>query len=171
MNWYNYNSDEFFNSLPLASKIAYGVFALAICVLSIVALWKIFVKAGEKGWKAIIPFYNVYILFKISWETKYFWTYLILSIVIGVLSGIGAFVAETSVWGILITVAISVLSIALLCFSIILDIKLSKAFGHGVGFAIGLIFLSFIFELILAFDNSQYIGNQPDVNNESQNQQ
>lgn len=43
------------------------VFTLIICILFIVAWWKIFEKAGEAGWKSIIPFYNSYILFKIAW--------------------------------------------------------------------------------------------------------
>lgn len=43
------------------------VFTLIICILFIVAWWKIFEKAGEAGWKSIIPFYNYYILFKIAW--------------------------------------------------------------------------------------------------------
>lgn len=36
-----------------------------LAVLSIVALWFIFQKAGEPGWAAIIPFYGTYVLFKI----------------------------------------------------------------------------------------------------------
>lgn len=39
---------------------------LAIWVLAIVALWKVFEKAGYEGWKSIIPFYNAYILFEIA---------------------------------------------------------------------------------------------------------
>jgi hypothetical protein len=35
---------------------------------------------------------------------------------------------------------------------------LSKSFGHGVGFTLGLLFLSFIFIPILAFGDSKYIG-------------
>ncbi len=35
---------------------------------------------------------------------------------------------------------------------------LSKSFGYGVGFTLGLIFLSFIFIPILAFGNAKYIG-------------
>jgi hypothetical protein len=35
---------------------------------------------------------------------------------------------------------------------------LSKSFGHGVGFTIGLIFLSLIFVYILAFGSSTYRG-------------
>ncbi len=35
---------------------------------------------------------------------------------------------------------------------------LSKSFGHGVGFTLGLIFLGPIFILILGFDKSKYVG-------------
>jgi hypothetical protein len=35
---------------------------------------------------------------------------------------------------------------------------LSKSFGHGAGFTLGLIFLTLIFIPILAFGSSQYVG-------------
>ena len=35
---------------------------------------------------------------------------------------------------------------------------LSKSFGHGVGFTLGLLFLSLIFVYILAFGSSTYRG-------------
>ena len=38
-----------------------------ISVLMVIAWWKIFSKADEPGWAAIIPFYNLYVLFKITW--------------------------------------------------------------------------------------------------------
>ena len=41
---------------------------------------------------------------------------------------------------------------------IILMNDLSKSFGHGVGFTLGLIFLSLIFLYILAFGSSTYRG-------------
>ena len=28
--------------------------------------WKVFEKAGQKGWAALVPFYNAYVLFKIA---------------------------------------------------------------------------------------------------------
>lgn len=39
---------------------------------------------------------------------------------------------------------------------IIMSLQLAKVFGKGVGFAIGLIFLSFIFYPILAFSDATY---------------
>lgn len=41
---------------------------------------------------------------------------------------------------------------------IILLVKLAQAFGKGIGFAVGLFFLSIIFLAILAFDSSTYQG-------------
>lgn len=38
----------------------------AVIILIIAALWKVFTKAGEPGWAAIIPIYNLYVLLKIA---------------------------------------------------------------------------------------------------------
>ena len=46
------------------------LFLMAVCllILTIIGYWEVFCKAGEKGWKVLIPFYNEYLLFKIAWE-------------------------------------------------------------------------------------------------------
>jgi hypothetical protein len=44
-----------------------------------------------------------------------------------------------------------------LIFLLIFVHELSKAFGHGIGFTLGLIFLSIIFIPILAFGGSKYV--------------
>lgn len=41
------------------------IVALAAAVVFIAALWKVFAKAGQPGWAAIIPIYSTYILLKI----------------------------------------------------------------------------------------------------------
>ncbi|HUX85593.1 MAG TPA: DUF5684 domain-containing protein, partial [Chloroflexota bacterium] len=46
-----------------------GIFILlylAIVVVEIVAVWRLFTKAGRPGWASIIPIYNSYVLLKIS---------------------------------------------------------------------------------------------------------
>jgi len=53
-------------------------FGLILGILGVVALWKIFVKAGEPGWAAIVPFYNAYVLFKITWGNG--WLFLLMLI-------------------------------------------------------------------------------------------
>jgi hypothetical protein len=44
-------------------------------------MWKIFEKAGEAGWKSIIPIYNVYIMYKIVGMKNWFWYILIVAFV------------------------------------------------------------------------------------------
>ena len=53
---------------------------LAIAVLGIIAMWKLFEKAGEPGWASIIPFYNVYVLFKITWGNGWKFLFLLIPI-------------------------------------------------------------------------------------------
>jgi hypothetical protein len=46
-----------------------GVFTLvmmAILVFMIASMWKVFVKAGQPGWAAIVPIYNVIVLLQIT---------------------------------------------------------------------------------------------------------
>ncbi|RXR21413.1 signal peptidase I [Flavobacterium amnicola] len=46
------------------------LFILAIIVftiaINIMAMWKIFEKAGEKGWASIVPIYNIIVMLKIT---------------------------------------------------------------------------------------------------------
>jgi len=54
------------------------IFYIGIIVLMVAAMWKIFVKAGEEGWKAIIPIYNAIVLLKIVGKP---WWWLLLYLV------------------------------------------------------------------------------------------
>ena len=120
-------------------------------ILQVVAYWKIFEKAGEPGWKAIVPFYNTYTQYKFTWNTRAFWIVLIGGIVGGILQE--ATEGIPSLLGTLIVLIVAI-------FNIISLNKLAKAFGHGVGFTIGLFFLNPIFMLILGFSGDEYIGPQ-----------
>ena len=39
---------------------------LAILVLVIAGMWKVFVKAGQPGWAVLVPIYNLYVLLQIA---------------------------------------------------------------------------------------------------------
>ncbi len=39
---------------------------IAIIILLVVSMWKIFSKAGRPGWTSLIPIYNLYVLLKIA---------------------------------------------------------------------------------------------------------
>lgn len=53
-----------FAALILASIGTIVILAVGWYVLLAIAYWKIFEKAGEPGWKALIPFYNTYSQYK-----------------------------------------------------------------------------------------------------------
>ena len=107
---------------------------IAVIVLEIAALWKVFVKAGQPGWAAIIPIYNLYILLKIIGRPGWW----ILLFLLGIIPFVG--------W------------IAVLVIGIIIAIDLAKSFAKSSGFAVGLFLLNFIFIPILGFGESQYVG-------------
>ena len=42
-----------------------GIIGLVVVVVEIIAMWKVFAKAGQPGWACLIPFYNIYVWCKI----------------------------------------------------------------------------------------------------------
>jgi hypothetical protein len=50
---------------------------IVLFVLYVAAWWQIFTKAGEEGWKAIIPIYNIIVLLKIVGR-EWWWILLML---------------------------------------------------------------------------------------------
>lgn len=100
-------------------------FGVVVFFATVIASLKIFSKADEKWWKALIPIYNVYILTKISFHSG-------LLCLIYLIPGVNVI------------------------FYVIHAYKLSKVFGHGIIFALGLIFLEPLFVLILGFGRSKY---------------
>ena len=130
----------------------YMILALVWWFLQIIANWNIFTKAGEAGWKSLIPIYGDYISYKIVWQTSYFWLSFILGIVASYISS--ANLNESMFLALIVTL----LRIVLVVINIMYCIKLSRAFGHGIGFAIGLILLQPIFLLILGFGSDPYYG-------------
>lgn len=124
---YEYDYEIVSNNITGGLFAGYTIVVLALGILGIVCNWKIYAKAGQPGWGALIPIYNVYLLFKITWGNG---------------------------WYFLLTL----IPIANVVIAILTQVKLAKVFGKDGGFAVGLIFLSFIFLPILAFDKSEYVG-------------
>jgi len=101
---------------------------LAFMVVVIAGMWKTFTKAGKPGWAAIIPIYNIWVLIEIAGRPG---------------------------WWLLLILFIPVVNLIML---IIVYIDVAQAFGKGAGFAIGLVFLGFIFFPILGFGSATYKG-------------
>ena len=45
--------------------VVYLIITIAIAVLGIIAMWKIFTKAGKPGWASLIPIYNIIVMYQI----------------------------------------------------------------------------------------------------------
>ena len=110
------------------------VIGLVVAIIQLAGMWKVFTKAGEKGWKCIIPIYNLVILFRISGLSPW--------IIFGYLASIIPFVGWIVCLGITIYQCNS----------------LAKSFGKDVGYTIGLLFLPTIFYMILGFGKAEYVG-------------
>lgn len=176
-NLFNYSFSYTYNGIeevPAIVSLISSLFSLALGILMIVAMWKIFQKAGEKGWKSLIPFYNTYTLYKICWKTLWFWVYLLCSLVIIVLAfvmmwdviayatGVAGVSEETFALTILgLTGVMILLSIPVMVLQAIQCFKLSKAFGHDVGWFFGLWLVNIVFYPLLAFGDSKYVGKDP----------
>ena len=141
---------------------------IAMLVLLVIARWRLFSKAGEKGWKSLIPIYSSYVMYRIVWNAKSFVIYVVLwavSVVATLFSGQYVFLPDGQmmfvgggnfILGFISTIA----SIGVLVYMVLFAIKTALAFGKRPAFAVGLLLLPSIFTLILAFGSAKYQGPQ-----------
>ena len=45
------------------------IITMIISMFTIVCTWKCYVKMGEPGWVSIVPYYNLWVLFKHTWDS------------------------------------------------------------------------------------------------------
>lgn len=77
------------NQFPVEPWVLVALFAvqLAMMALLIAAWWRIFEKAGEPGWAAIIPIYNALVMLKIAGKPLW-WIVLMLIPLVGIVVGL-----------------------------------------------------------------------------------
>ena len=119
-------------TMPTISPVIMIIY-LAIIVVELVAMWKIYAKAGQPGWAVIVPIYNIIILLKI---------------------------VEMDWWHILIMLFVP---FAAVVYMIIIYYKLAIVFGKGSGFGVLNIFFSAITCPILGFGSAEYVGSSASV--------
>jgi len=144
------------------------IMLLAFWVLTVIAHWRMFTKAGEKGWKSIVPIYSDYVLFKLVWNTKSFWIWLglgALTVLTTALSGqyvvtMDGTVIVSATSNMFMGTVSFVASIAVLVWTAMLCLRTALAYGKLPSFGIGLLLLPNIFSLILGFGSAEYKGPQ-----------
>ena len=149
--------DPMFSSLGAVLGALAGILtviaaiSLILTILQIVTTALIFRKAGQPWWKCLIPIYGQYIFFKIAWDPLWFWV----TTGLGIISVmVPAMVGDATV----VTIVCAVVTAFAIVIAIMFNVKLAKSFGRSGAFAVGLIFLGIIFQCILAFGGSQYVG-------------
>ena len=163
-----------FAVFEVLSSITSMLFSYAAAAAAFVGMWFTFKKMGKPGWKGIIPFYNLYVIFEEVWEKKEFWrlvTYLcvfagacvfgsIMTAIGGVSIGAGYGYESggaTAVGVILLILGISLIigSLVFVVLSIVQEYKLFRrlafAFGLKPAWAWGLLFLPYVFFIIIGF--------------------
>jgi hypothetical protein len=60
------NVNEANGAPPTIALIISGVVVLSLVVFFVVTMWKIYAKAGEPGWAALVPIYSQIVRMKIS---------------------------------------------------------------------------------------------------------
>lgn len=143
---------------PLIDLIGWTGFLIGFAIYGILVIagyWKMFVKGGQPGWKSIIPLYDTYIAYKITWKTAFFWLTVIIAAVVSLS---GQYSVDKNIW---FWVWVNTLAgIGLLVLDAMTCYKMAKAYGKGTGTAIGLFFLKPIFVIILGFGSAEYKGAQ-----------
>lgn len=146
-----------------ASIISYAIaLVLSSLVLTYAMRWFVFKRAGEKGWKGLIPFLSDYIQYKIAWDGRIYIALLVGQIAAAILGAIFGMIhmGLGTVMGVILNTAVlGAQAVA----GMILNFKLARAFGRNDYFAVGLYFLNSIFTAILAFGcDNDYKGPQMD---------
>lgn len=138
---YEESKGEAMGHLMVASSggTVFALFILYVAVYFIFTLgvYGTYKKAGTHGdpaWSAFVPIYNFIIMLKVAGRPLWWGWFLLLPII--------PFLG----------------SLALLVISIIVLNDVSKSFGHGGGFTVGLVLLSVIFWYILWLGKSVYRG-------------
>lgn len=161
-----------FEAGVIAFEILAGIIVTVLSIgfifylLMLIAGWRILKKAGEPGWKILIPIYNVYMLWKIAGMKNWFWSVICCGIIVAILEAFAGadyakFYGENAVFDnrpmlVIATLAACFFAIYTAVAQILYAYRTSKVFGHGLGYTIGLIILPSLFWLILGFGRSDY---------------
>ena len=118
--------------------------------VSAIGYFKMFKKAGQRGWFAFIPLLRDFAMFNMAWTVKAF---IINTVLFAVFQLCGA--SESILIGLVAAIA----GIALIVMQVKLLLRVAKSFGKGTVWAALLFFVPFIATLILGFGSAEYLGN------------
>lgn len=112
---------DYDSAASAAVSLPITLLSIVIGVLTIVALWKVFTKAGEHGWAAIVPLYNAYVEFRVAGFNPWLFLLLLIPIVNVVMAilvavRIGTAFGKSLVWSIFLLILLPVIGLLILGF-------------------------------------------------------
>ncbi len=130
--------------------LIFVIVSLIMTILHVIGIWNVFKKAGEPGWKSIIPFYNTYTLYKISWNPMWFWL-----VLLGGLIGAGLLSFATVTVCVILGALVELFTFVV---RFVMYYRLCLSFGWGVGKYILTILFAPIMLMVMGFGKSVYVG-------------
>lgn len=148
---YSYN----FESLGISGFMVFLFFILSYVAVSFILRWNMFIKAGEPGWKSLVPIYSDYTEWKIAGFGKEFIQLLLLGIGLCIVTLLFTLLGA---FGMFLNVLLWIVYIVL---TVIITIRkcicLAHCFGKDDTFGlVGLLIFSTIGTLILSWGNCTY---------------
>ncbi len=128
--------------------IFFYIIVIAAAIVELVALYKMFKKAGRQGYESLIPGHNEFVLFELAGINPIWVLGLVFGSVIAIIPVLGwiaypAFLIFLNIW---------------------LNIRLAKTFGKETGFGVLMAFFPFVMYPILAFGTASYTAPAKVVN-------
>ena len=136
-----------FISMLIIAMIYLGVI-LILTVIETVGKWQVYKKMGIPPWKCLVPYYNIYVEYKAVWRKELFFLWLPLTIAEFFLPGMYEDI------GLLLRLIVIAVSISRMVVMFLFCEKMAKAFDKGLGYAIGLFLVPFIFYPIIGFSKN-----------------
>jgi hypothetical protein len=112
------------------------ILGIVFYVLVCLGLYGTFIKAGQPGWAGFVPFYNFIILLRVAGRPSS-WGWFLLLLIVPYIGSLAFFIVYIFVAN-----------------------DISKSFGHGTAFTVGLVipYVSAVFYYILWLGPSRYLG-------------
>jgi hypothetical protein len=134
--------------LGIGLIIFFSLIGIAVGVLELIGLWKMFKKAGRNGWEALIPGHDAYVLFEMAGINPIWILGLVFGAIIAIIPILGiiafyAFVIFVLVW---------------------LNVRLAKSFGKETGYGVLMFFFPYVMYPILGIGSAKYTAPKKMVN-------
>lgn len=145
------SGEEMLQLFRVLYSLIFGfLLVLAVClVLQLIGAWKTYKKLGLKPWVCLVPVYTTWVLSNRLVKREIAIGATVTAAIVFIVQFLDINLDEQNVTHVLL----GILAIITLVYDCIIKDKLSKEFGYGVGFTVGLVLIAPVFWMILGFND------------------